>query len=134
MISALLRKLRYRANMRVAIFDAPAAFEAELARAPELVRLERGAKKVHLVQAFFTRHGQLERDFANLAASLAPRGVLWICHPRNDALSTDLDRELARALIVRCGWQVRATVIVDEVWIAHRCTPRPRKRLASRAS
>jgi hypothetical protein len=108
--------------MRVGVHDAPAGFEAEVAAAEGIVRA-RGAreKDLDIVQAFFTRRAHLERDLARLEASLAPRGILWICYPKAKALGTDLNRDVVRETVVRAGLETVANVAIDGVWSALRC-------------
>ncbi len=127
MISATLKKLRYKPGARVCIIGAPAAFEAELAAAKDLARAEKLERDLDLVQAFFTRRAHLERDVSRLKASIGQHGILWICYPKAKALGTDLSRDVIRETVAGAGLQTVALVAVDEVWSAMRCkrVPQP---------
>ncbi len=121
MISATLKKLRYKPGARVCVVGAPAAFEAQLAAAKDVARLERLGKDLDLVQAFFTRRAHLERDASRLKAAIGDRGLLWVCYPKAKALGTDLSREVVRETVAAAGLEAVAIVAVDEVWSALRC-------------
>jgi hypothetical protein len=120
-ISPTLRKLRYQAGLRTYVAGAPAAFEAEMAGAPEVERLERPGERLDVVQAFFTRKSDLRRELPRLRDALGERGVLWICYPKARALGTDLNRRVSQTLAVRTGLRTVGVVAIDEVWRALRC-------------
>jgi hypothetical protein len=115
-----LRKLRFKPGMRVAVLDAPAGFEAELGRAKDLTRSRRLSGPLDLVQAFYTRRTQFERDASKLAAALAPKGILWVCYPKAKALGTDLNRDVLREAGAELGLEAVAQVAIDAVWSALR--------------
>jgi hypothetical protein len=119
-ISATLRKLRYRAGMRVAVLDAPAGFEAELAGAEDLVRVRRLGTQLDLVHTFVTRRAQLLREAPRLRAALAPDGILWVSYPKGKALGTDLDRDVIRTSLAPAGLEAVAIVAIDDIWSALR--------------
>lgn len=121
MISPTLRKLRYQHGVRAYVGGAPAAFEAEMAGAPEIERLERPGEGLDVVQAFFTRKSQLQRELPRLRDALAEGGVLWICYPKGRALGTDLDRRVSRTIAGRTGLRTLGVVAIDAVWTALRC-------------
>jgi len=120
-MDSALRKLRYRAGMRVAVLGAPSGFETLLTQAREIDRLRVLGKDLDLVQAFFTRRTHLERALEKLKASLGPKGLLWLCYPKAKALGTDLNRDIIRALAAKNGLEAVAIVAVDTVWSALRC-------------
>jgi DNA-binding transcriptional MocR family regulator len=123
MISPTLRKLRYRPGIRVGIHAAPAGFDAQVATASAVMRAHPREKNLDIVQAFFTRRSHLERSLPRLKASLGPRGILWICYPKGQALATDLSREAIRETVAQVGLQTVAIVAVDDVWSALRVKP-----------
>ena len=120
MMSPTLKKLRYRPGARVALYGAPAGFEAEFGSAKEVVRAKAGEKNLDLVQAFFTRRTDLERQLSLLKASLGPGAILWLCYPKGRALGTDLNRDVIGEIASKRGLQPVALVAVDEVWSAVR--------------
>jgi hypothetical protein len=120
MISPTLKKLRYRPGARIALHGAPAGFEAEVSSAKEVVRAKAGEKNLDVLQAFFTRRTDLERQLAPLKASLGPGAILWLCYPKGEALGTDLSRDVIREIAAKNGLKTVALVAVDEVWSALR--------------
>lgn len=105
----------------MAVLGAPAGFEAELAKVKDIERARALQKDLDLVQAFFTRRAHLEIELPRLKASLGPRGILWVCYPKANALGTDLNRDLIRELAARKGLRAVSIVAVDTVWSALRC-------------
>jgi hypothetical protein len=123
-MSPLLKKLRFKAGMRVYIVGAPAAFEAELARLPaEITRATRPSGKLDLVHGFYTREASLLREVPKLASALQSGGILWLSYPKGRALETDLDRDVLRAAVATIGLDTVALVSIDAVWSAMRCKP-----------
>jgi hypothetical protein len=118
-----LKKLRYRAGMRVGVVGAPSGFEREVIAAKDVTRAPARAKNLDLVQAFFTRRAQLVRDLPRLTKTLADGGILWVCYPKAGALGTDLHRDIVRELAGDAGWETVAAVAVDDVWSALRLKP-----------
>jgi hypothetical protein len=123
MISPTLKKLRYRPGMRVGIHSAPAGFEAQILSAEDITRAPADEMNLDIVQAFFTRKAHLERSVPQLSASLRPRGILWLCYPKGQAMGTDLNRDVIRETVARMGLETVAIVAVDDVWSALRVKP-----------
>jgi len=126
-MTPLLKKLRYRAGMRVAVIGAPAGFEAEIAREPGITRAGPRAKELDLIQAFFTRSAQFERSVRSLKDALGSGGILWIGYPKAKALGTDLNRDTLRASAARAGLRAVALVSIDPVWSALRLSLHPQQ-------
>jgi len=122
MLSPLLKKLRFKAGMRVYVAGAPDGYETELAKLPpEVERAARPTGKFDLVQAFFTHSAQLERDVPKLARTLKPGGILWLSYPKARALETDLNRDIIREAIEPMGLDTVAIAAIDDTWSALRC-------------
>jgi hypothetical protein len=119
-MSPLLKKLRYKVNLRVYLLDAPSGYEAHV-RAAEVERVTKLAGKIDLVHAFLTRLGQVQRTVPKLARHLAPRGILWLSYPKARQLATDLNRDILAAAVEPMGLEPVAMVSLDEVWSALRC-------------
>jgi hypothetical protein len=110
--------------MRVWLIDAPAGFAAEVAAQPGITRAGPRATDLDLIQAFFTRRAQLDRALKRLRGALAPRGILWVCYPKGQALGTDLNRDRCREALGDAGMEAVALVAIDEVWSALRAKVR----------
>ena len=125
MISATLKKLRYKQGFRIWVVGAPAAFEAQLVSgSKDLTRVEKPGKDLDLIQSFFTRRAHLERDLPRLQSAMGPRTMLWICYPKAKALGTDLNRDIIREAVALAGLETVAIAAIDPVWSALRCKPR----------
>jgi hypothetical protein len=115
-----MRKLRYRAGAGVYLTGAPAALEAELALAPELHRSEQLGENLDIVQAFFTRKRELQRELIRLRKVTGEGSILWLCYPKAGGLETDLDREVVRGVAAKAGLCAVGIVAIDAVWSALR--------------
>jgi hypothetical protein len=119
-MTPLLKKLRYRPNMRVYLLDAPSGYEAQI-RGIGVERVTKLAGEIDLMHAFFTRLGQVERAVPRLVRHLAPNGILWLSYPKAKQLATDLNRDILAAGVRPIGLEGVAIVSMDEVWSALRC-------------
>jgi hypothetical protein len=119
-LSPLLKKLRYKANMRVYLVDAPSGYEAEVRNA-DVERLTKLAGEVDLVHAFFTRIGQVQRVVPKLVRHLSPKGLVWLSYPKAKQLATDLNRDILAVIVRPIGLEAVAIVSLDAVWSALRC-------------
>jgi len=120
-----MKKLRYRRGARVYLRGAPAALEAELARAPELRRSEQLEENLDIVQAFFTRKRELAHELIRLRDATGEAGILWLCYPKARGLETDLDREVVREVAAKAGLRAVGIVAIDAVWSGLRFKKEP---------
>jgi hypothetical protein len=121
-LAALPSKLRYKPGMRIYVRDAPASFAAVLAALPATIVVATGLRgKFDLVQAFFVRKEALERAAPALREALAPGGIAWFCYPKDRALGTDLNRDIARVSLEKFGLTTVSQVAIDAVWSGLRC-------------
>jgi hypothetical protein len=67
--------------------DVAATLESELAAAPEVNRVEGLGKDLDIVQAFFTRKSQLERELVRLRGATGKGGILWLCGPTGGGIN-----------------------------------------------
>jgi hypothetical protein len=120
-MAPVLKKLRCREGMRIAVLGAPAGLEAALANEAGVERVNGLGKNLDLVLAFFTRKAHVVRDMRRLRDALAPKGMLWLGYPKAKALDTDLNRDILRETVAKVGLEAVAIVALDPVWSALRC-------------
>jgi hypothetical protein len=81
-----------------------------------------GAKPgVEVLVLFTTSRAELERRFATLKATLAPRDGLWVAWPKKASqIETDLSFETVQAIGVANGLVDNKSASMDESWQALR--------------
>jgi len=114
----LIKKLGIKEGFRVAIVNAPPGFAAELGPLPNGTReFARPARSMDFVLLFTKSALTLRRDFARLAKSLAPSGMLWISWPKKSSgVATDLSENIIREVGLDAGLVDVKVCAVNDVW------------------
>jgi hypothetical protein len=121
--SPLLKKLHYKAGMRVALVGAPAGYVALMRGAPGVDFAEKLSGAFDFVHGFYSRKADLEKDVPKLGRALKPGALFWLSYPKGGQLATDLHRHILAAAVHPLGFEVVSLVSIDEVWSAMRCRP-----------
>ena len=126
----LARKLGIAEASRLRIVHPPgviAELEATLPSGVEV--LQRPRSPVDVVLAFFTSRGQLEQEFAALAAGIVDNGGVWIAWPKRTAgVATDLDENIVREIGLEAGLVDNKVCAIDQTWSGLRFVIRLRDR------
>jgi CheY-like chemotaxis protein len=128
----LPRKLGIRPGTRVLLFDAPRGFEATLGPVPDGARVSRApvgpvAGTVRVAILFARSVADLEAAFARAAASLDPKGTLWIAWPkRTSRVATDLSEAGVRSFGLGRGFVDFKIASIDQAWSGLRFARRSR--------
>ena len=81
--SPLVRKLGFKAGMRVHYAGAPEGFDRLVGELPDGVRvLRRPAPQLDLAMLFVLSRAELERRLGGLHAKLRQDGMLWVAWPK----------------------------------------------------
>ncbi len=114
----LVRKLGFKAAMRVHFAAAPDAFPALLGDLPDGVRvLARPAAGLDLVVLFVGERRELERRLPGLQGKLQPAGMLWIAWPkRASKVTTDMTEDVVRDVALPRGLVDVKVCSIDETW------------------
>jgi hypothetical protein len=128
----LPRKLGIRPGAVVALLDAPAGFQAQLAPLPDGVTVRRRAQgRLDVVVLFATDRARLAARFAPAAAALAPDGGLWVAWPKKAAkVPTDLDFDAVQGHGLAAGLVDNKSCSIDATWTALRFVVRRADRPA----
>jgi CheY-like chemotaxis protein len=121
----LVKKLGIKANMVVALLEAPNGFEQLLGALPEGVKLRRQARgRCDLVVWFARSRRRLERRIERLGA-LAGKGGLWIAWPkRSSGVQSDLTQAIVRRVGLAAGLVDYKVCAIDATWSGLRFTRR----------
>jgi hypothetical protein len=109
--TALEPKLGVRDGTTIRLVHPPDGFEKALRRA------QRVDDSADVVLLFVRDAGELERDFVDAKASIAPGGSLWICWPkRTSALASDLTQVAVRRYAMDRGLVDFKVAAIDGTW------------------
>jgi hypothetical protein len=128
----LLKKLGIKEGHRVALLDAPDAFDQTLGELPEGVGVRTDARGSLDVVVFFTSsRAALERRFDSLKRGIFPDGGLWIAWPkRTSGVQTDLTEDRVREIALERGLVDNKVCAIDDTWsglrLVHRVADRGR--------
>lgn len=126
----LPRKLGLRPGSRIAILNAPEAFDTAIEPLPHGVTvLKRMASDVDTL-IFFTDSERTLRDrFDRLVSAVKQDGMLWICWPKKASkVPTDLTEDRIRAIALEGGVVDVKVCAIDEVWSGLKLVRRTRDR------
>jgi hypothetical protein len=114
----LVQKLGVKPATRLALWDAPEGFEAELGPLPAGVRrLPAGEGPVECVLLFADRAAALAKAFPRAARTLTEAGMLWAAWPKKaSGVATDLTEDVVRRVGLAAGLVDVKVCAVNDVW------------------
>jgi Protein of unknown function (DUF3052) len=116
--SSLIKKLGFKAGMRVAIIGAPEGFEEQLGELPEAVAMgERIARATGMALWFVRSRGELEGEIEFMSARLPEGCSLWIIHPKQTSrMRADFNQNDVRNRALAVGLVDYKVCSVDSDW------------------
>lgn len=114
----LAKKLGIKEGFRMAMIGAPPGFEKELGTLPAGVEIiSRRNKSIDLILFFAKTESDLTKDFAKLAAHLAPTGGFWVAWPKKSSgVASDLSFAIVQKVGLAVGLVDTKICAVNEVW------------------
>ena len=114
----LARKLGIKEGSRVALLDAPEAFDAELDPLPQGVHVVRRlVPDLDVALLFVTERRRLEQRFDSVAQAVFPAGGFWVAWPkRASKVATDLTEDVLREVALPRGLVDNKVCAVTDVW------------------
>jgi ABC-type Na+ transport system ATPase subunit NatA len=114
----LVRKLGFKAGMRVHYAGAPEGFDRLVGELPDGVRvLRRPASQLDLAMLFVLSRAELERRLGGLHAKLRQDGMLWVAWPkRASKVPTDMSEDVVRDVALVRGLVDVKVCAIDETW------------------
>jgi hypothetical protein len=117
-------KLNLKEQQEIVVLDAPASFEAELARLKGVVVHRKAPKNAGMAFALAFVKRQAEVDAAAKALTRNAEGdvVLWFAYPKGSSkkYTCDFNRDTGWAALGAAGFEPVRMVAIDEDWSAVR--------------
>ena len=128
--TSLLQKLGITEGTRMTTVQAPADFRENLGDLPLAVEwANRVRSPLDLIVAFYLDHETLKANLSGLLAAMTPEGAVWIAWPKKaSGVSTDLDGDAVRALLLKTGWVDNKVCAIDDTWSSLRFVLRKDRR------
>jgi hypothetical protein len=122
-MTPLFTKLNHKGQSPIAVLNAPASFETELAalEGVEVLRDTAGEVPLPFVLAFVTRLDEVER-YAALAARTAGDALVWFAYPKGSSKNyrCEFNRDTGWAALGAAGFEGVRQVAIDADWSALR--------------
>jgi len=114
----LPKKLGIKKKHRVFLLNMPADVRGELKAALANCEIQKEGKgPLDFAMVFVKPASALEQQFARVAKSLAPAGMLWVSWPKKSSgVATDLDENEVRRIGLAAGMVDVKVCAVNEVW------------------
>ena len=114
----LIKKLGIKDGSRIAFVGAPENFSAELGTLPsDVSTLSRPGKPMDFVLLFTKSARALEKDFARLAKTLSPNGMLWVAWLKKaSGVASDLSENSVRQIGLAAGLVDVKVCAVNDIW------------------
>jgi len=125
MEEAIIRKLRFRGQNRIAIINAPDKYFNRLRKRLTEVQTDRAIDQRYLYEfmiVFVSNSAEVKSHSPSALHNLAADGVLWFVYPKKSskAIRTDIDREHGWHPLEEKGFRRVSQVAVDDSWSALR--------------
>jgi hypothetical protein len=136
----LVKKIGIKPGHSLALCNHPPSFLKELGTLPDgVTRASRSGGRANVVVYFTDKLAALEKDFAALAGTMEPDGMLWVAWPkRASGQPTDLTEDVVRRVALDRGLVDVKVCAIDDTWsglkLVVRRKDRPAKTLAGRSS
>jgi hypothetical protein len=118
----IIKKLRIKEDMRIAIINAPEGYIKSLGRLPKNAAIETGLKDTHdLVLLFAKNKAELNKMASVAARLLKPDASFWISFPKKSSgISTDLNRDEGWKIMDAMNYKGVSLIAINETWSAGR--------------
>jgi hypothetical protein len=114
----LVKKLGFKAGMKVVVLSAPEGFGGTLGELPEGVVVARrlgGGKD--MVICFVTERRVLVERLGALRTAIAPDGMVWVAWPKKAAnVPTDVTEDVIREVVLPTGLVDVKVCAIDATW------------------
>jgi len=116
--SSTIKKLGFKAGMKIVMIGAPEGFEEQLGELPENVEIgDRLARQTQLALWFVRSREELESEMDFMGARLPEGCSLWIIHPKQTSrLKADFNQNHVRNVALEAGWVDYKVCSVDADW------------------
>ena len=123
-MSAVFKKLNLQEQTEIAIVNAPASFEPEIAalRGVAVRRSLAGGGQVAFSLAFVTKQPEVDALAKAIARQTAGDAVVWLAYPKQSSKNykSEIDRDHGWAPLGAAGFEPVRMVAIDDDWSALR--------------
>jgi hypothetical protein len=116
----LPKKLGIKEGHKVAVVQAPHAFEKTLGDLPDDVEIRRGLTgkaRFDVIVVFVTTRAELQRQIIATRRHMTPAAGLWIAWPKKTSkVSTDVTEGVVREIALPTGLVDNKVCAIDETW------------------
>jgi hypothetical protein len=123
-MATLFEKLNLGDRQEILVLNAPASFDAELARLPVLTihRQMESAAEIRFSIAFVTRKREVDALAPLVAARAKGDAIVWFAYPKGSSkkLKCDFNRDTGWDTLKALGFDTVRAVAIDEDWTALR--------------
>lgn len=118
--SPLLKKLGIKEGHKVAVVNAPDAFEKTLGELPKdtLVQVGLSGKaRFDVIVVFVTTRAQLQRQIAATRRHMTAAAGLWVAWPKKTSgVATNVSEDIVREVALPTGLVDNKVCAIDETW------------------
>lgn len=120
MESRLIKKLRLKEDMNIAILSAPAEYEDRVGHSLPGISVKKTIKgKSDQIHLFVYSKAELENNLAKCSGALIEKGILWVCYPKKSSkITSDIDRDSGWAILSKSKLRTVAFIAIDENYTA----------------
>jgi hypothetical protein len=113
----LPKKLGIKPGLRVQFSNAPADVLEQLADALAACNIQKQGAAPDFALLFTKSRAELKKEFAKMAKTLAPAGMLWVSWPKKSSgVETDLNDNAVREIGLDAGLVDVKVCAVTEIW------------------
>ncbi len=115
----LLKKLKYRLDLRATILNAPKEYEEVFGGLGFSKAL--GISKSQFTILFIRNKAELDRSFKETIGGMEEDSLFWLAYPKGgSSIKSDLNRDIIWELIKSSGYRPVSLVSMDADWSAMR--------------
>jgi hypothetical protein len=119
-MASVFEKLNLKDRQEMVVLNAPASFEAELARLPVMTihHSLASAAETGFVLAFVTKKSEVDALVANVAKCAKGDSVVWFAYPKGTSkkYKCDFNRDTGWDALKAAGFDTVRAVSIDEDW------------------
>jgi hypothetical protein len=117
-------KLNLKQHAEIAVLNAPASFEPQLAglRGVQVHRTLSKFKQIDFILAFVTRQSEVDALIPKVVAKTTSDAILWFAYPKGTSkrYTCDFNRDTGWDALRAAGFDTVRAVAIDEDWSALR--------------
>ena len=121
-MTPLFKKMNLKDQREIAVWNAPASFDAELDALTGVAVHRKIPKSLSFAVAFVTKQKELDAVSAQLTTAAQGDAILWFAYPKGTSktYTCDFNRDTGWGVLGAAGWEPVRMVAIDADWSALR--------------